>query len=217
MKQKKVPNGFDRFLIVRDGFYEDPEAVRSVARSMEYHEPLSFTGYMTKEVYHQKGIRRRLEQAIGLRITRWDLDPKEGNGIFYGGFAKGGHKEVPGVHYDEPINDVTAVIYLTPGLPPAYGTSLWQHRRTGLSAAPSRADARRLNLPLKKLRDRIEKDSENRERWEEIDRAGYMYNRMVAYPSGVLHSASRHYGSNLETGRIYQTFRVGVDWSTLRK
>jgi hypothetical protein len=39
---------------------------------------------------------------------------------------------------------------------------------------------------------------------------------MVAYPSGMLHSASRHYGSNLRDGRIYQTFRIGVDWSSCR-
>lgn len=213
MTPKKNVHDFARFLIVRDSFYPDPEAVRRVAQSMKYHEPSGITGYMTKEVYHQSGIRRRLERALGVRITRWDTDPKKGNGIFYGGFAQGNHKEVPGVHYDEPVDDITAVIYLTPDLPPAYGTSLWQHKRTGLSVAPSRVDARRLDTSVTRLRDRLERDSGKRDRWDEVDRAGYRYNRMVAYPSGMLHSASRHFGSNLTSGRIYQTFRVGVDWS----
>lgn len=215
MKRRRRPHEFEHFLIVRDNFYADPEAVRRVAQSMEYYEPSGITGYMTKEVYHQRGVRRRLERALGARITRWDEDPEEGNGIFYGGFAGGNHKEVVGVHFDEPIDDVTVVVYLTPGLPAAYGTSLWQHKRTGLTTAPSRADAHRLNTTVTRLRDRLERDSEKREHWEEVNRAGYMYNRMVAYPSGMLHSASRHFGSNLQSGRIYQTFRVGVAWSNL--
>jgi hypothetical protein len=203
---------FSRFLVVRDDFYEDPDAVRARALEMTYRERAGITGYMSDAAYHQRGVRRRLEQALALKITRWDVDPKEGNGIFYCAFARGGRKEVPGVHYDEPVDDVTAVIYLTPGLPLPCGTSLWQHRSTELIAAPTRKDAHRLGINLGKLRDRLERDSEKRDRWLEVDRAGYKYNRMVAYPSGMLHSASRHFGGSLEGGRIYQTFRVGVRW-----
>ena len=62
----------------------------------------------------------------------------------------------------------------------------------------------------------LERDSRYRQRWIEIDRVGYRPNRMVAYPSGVLHSATRHHGASLRRGRLYQTFRIGVDWSTFR-
>jgi len=120
------------------------------------------------------------------------------------------------VHYDDPNDDITVLIYLTPGLAPAYGTSLWQHKSTGLTRAPTQADARRLGMTLTRLRERLERDSENRRRWIEVDRAGHKYNRMVAYASGMLHSASRHFGSSLATGRLYQTFRLGVDWSSCR-
>jgi len=143
------------------------------------------------------------------------LDAEEGNGIFYHGFSRGKRKETPGVHADEPYDDVTVLIYLTPGLPPAFGTSLWQHEGTGLIAAPTQADVCRLGTTLTKLRETFERDSERRERWIEIDRVGYKYNRMLAYPSGMMRSASRHFGSNLRTGRLYQTFRIGIDWSTL--
>jgi hypothetical protein len=67
------------------------------------------------------------------------------------------------------------------------------------------------------LRHVLERDAGRRERWIEIDRIGYRPNRMVAYPSGVLHSATRHYGGSLADGRLYQTFRVGVDWGTFRR
>ena len=53
-------------------------------------------------------------------------------------------------------------------------------------------------------------------RWIETDRIGYQCNRMVAYPSGCLHSATRHFGGGNDHGRLYQTFRVGVDWASFR-
>lgn len=135
---------------------------------------------------------------------------------FYESFSRGRHKEVPSVHFDEPCEDITALVYLTPGLPPNCGTSLWRHKSTELSAAPSRKDARRLNKPLAKLRDVLERDSTDWSKWIELDRAGYEYNRLVAYPSGMLHSASRHFGASLTEGRLYQAFRFGIDWSTCR-
>jgi Family of unknown function (DUF6445) len=206
---------FHRFLLVRDDFYPDPDAVRAIAQGMSYREYPGAVGHMSHSAYLPRGIRRRLERILGIAITRWD-GADEGNGIFYKAFSRGGQKEIPGVHYDEPADDITVVVYLTPGLPPECGTSLWQHRPTGLINAPRRADAVRLGTTLRKLRERLDRESERRDRWVEIDRAGYRYNRMVAYASGMLHSASRHFGSNLRDGRIYQTFRIGVDWSTCR-
>jgi len=205
-----------RFLLVRDDFYSDPEDVRRTALSMPFEPVEGITGYMTSQVYHPAGIKRRLEQVLGVKITRWDDDPEEGNGIFYQAFSSGNQKETPGVHYDEPEDDITVLIYLTPDLPLDCGTSLWQHRGTGLVNAPTRRDARRLKTTLTALRERLERDSEQRQKWIEIDRAGYRFNRMVAYASGMLHSASRHYGANLREGRIYQTYRIGVDWSSCR-
>jgi hypothetical protein len=217
MKKKRWVGGrFARFLLVRDDFYRNPDAVRKIAQSMTYREHADIVGYMTDEVYQPAGMRRRLERILGVRITRWDDDPEGGNGRFYCGFSAGTHKEIPQVHYDEPEDDVTVVIYLTPGLSPEYGTSIWQHKATGIVDAPTRADARRLKTTLTKLRERMVRDSERRDRWIEIDRAGYRYNRMVAYASGMFHSASRHFGADLGGGRIYQTYRFGVAWRSGR-
>jgi hypothetical protein len=205
-----------RFLLVRDNFYDDPNAVRRIAQSMKYRELDGFTGYTSAEVYHPRGVRQRLEKILGVKIARWDEDGGSGNGIFYLAFSGGARKEIPGVHYDEPEDDITVLIYLTPGLPPDCGTSLWRHKATGIVNAPRRTDARRLNTTLTQLRDRLERDSKRKDCWIEIDRAGYGFNRMVAYASGMLHSASRHYGTGIDSGRIFQAFRIGVDWSTSR-
>jgi Family of unknown function (DUF6445) len=205
-----------RFISIRDHFYKDPDAVRHIAQSMKYREYSDLTGHMTEQGYHERGMQRRLEEIIGIRITRWDDNPCNFNGIFYESFSTGPHREVPAVHYDTPCTDITVLVYLTPNLPSDCGTSFWQHKKTKIISEPDRSDALRLKSTLAGLRNRLERDSQKRERWLETDRVGYKYNRMVAFTSGMLHSASRHYGSNLQNGRLFQAFRIGVDWSSCR-
>jgi len=207
---------YPRFLIIKDNFYDDPLKVYQTAVKASYYEPAHVTGYRSRLVYHEKGVKAKLEKILGIKITRWDTDPIEENGVFYQGLSKGKKKELPGVHSDEPYNDITVVIYLTPGLPPDCGTSLWMHKQTGLKNPAMPADARRLAMKLSALKNQLEWESKDRSKWIEIDRAGYGFNRMVAYPSGIFHSATNHYGGNLKNGRIYQTFRIGVDWNTFR-
>jgi hypothetical protein len=207
---------YHRFVLAKDAFYENPTAVYRAAQRAEYYEPEGFTGLRSTTVYHEAGIKQKLQRILGVRITRWDTDPIEENGVFYMGLSSGKRKEVPGVHSDLPWNDMTIVIYLTPGLPVDCGTSLFMHRKTGLTDPPSARDAKRLGKARTQLVDILERDSRLRSRWVEVDRIGYGFNRMVAFPSGVLHSASRHHGASIAGGRLFQTFRVGVDWSSLK-
>lgn len=203
-------------MIVRDNFYEQPKAVYQKAITSDFYQPEHATGYRSRELYHEKGIKQRLEKLIGIKITRWDLDPLEENGVFYQGFSEGNKSELPGVHSDEPYNDMTVLVYLTPNLPFDCGTSFWQHRATGLTDPANSADAKRLKMKLKDLQQQLEKESKQREKWIEIDRVGYRFNRLVVFPSGILHSATRHFGEDNANGRLYQTIRLGVDWSTFK-
>ena len=207
---------YSRFLLVKDNFYADPQLVLSVARNTDYHEPPHATGFRSREIYHEPGVKTKLEKMLGIKINRWDTDPADENGVFYQAFSEGKRREVPGVHSDEPYNDITVLIYLTPGLPFEYGTSMWMHKQTGLTDPATRADARRLKMKFSQLRDQLEKESKKRDRWVEIDRVGNRFNRMIAFPSGALHSATHHFGSDMQNGRIFQTFRIGVDWNTFK-
>ena len=207
---------YPRFLIIKDNFYSNPDKVFAAALQANFYEPEDITGYRSTAVYHEKGIKAKLEKILGIKITRWDINPKEENGVFYQGFSKGKTREIPGVHSDEPFNDITVVVYLTPGLPPDCGTSLWMHKKTGLINPVMPADARRFKMTFHGLQNKLEREGRDRSKWIEIDRAGYQFNRMVAYPSGAFHSATKHYGGSLKNGRIYQTFRIGVDWNSFR-
>ncbi|MBI3133902.1 MAG: hypothetical protein HYZ14_04425 [Bacteroidetes bacterium] len=205
---------YNRFLLVKDNFYDNPAMVISAAKNARFHEPENVTGFRSTCVYHEQGIRQKLEKILGIKINRWDTDPLLENGVFYHGFAKGTKKEVPGVHADYPANDITVLIYLTPDLPYDCGTSLWKHKRTGVTDAVTSRDAKKLGMTLTGLRNELETDAKNRSKWIEVDRVGHVFNRMVAYPSGVFHSATNHFGDSLKNGRIYQTYRIGVDWNT---
>lgn len=207
---------YKKFILVKDDFYDEPDKVYKEALNATYYEPRYYTGFRSKTVYHEPGIKSKLEKILGITISRWDSDPKDENGIFYQGFSKGSRKETPAVHSDNPYNDITVVIYLTPGLPFECGTSLWMHKQTKLCDPPTAKDARLQNLKISALLKQFEKESKIRNKWIETDRIGYRYNRMVAYPSGVLHSATNHYGGTNKNGRLYQTFRIGVDWNTFK-
>ena len=121
---------------------------------------------------------------FGLRLKEALISPQEFPGAFIqefdGAIRAIAHADFPGVHFDEPYDDITALVYLTPGLPADCGTSLWRHKSTALSTAPSSKDAHRLNKSLATLRHLLERDATNGSKWIELDRAGYKYNRLVA-------------------------------------
>lgn len=204
-----------RFIVVVDNFYPNPDAVRQKALSMPYTEPENLTGWRT-QAYQPAGIKGRIEKLFKVRIKYWEEDTAkiEGcNGVFFSAYSKGNYAERVGVHYDTPPSWVMFLIYMTPDAPFEAGTSIWQHRATGLTAMPTARDAERLRMPLKKLFAVLERDLHDKRRWKEIDRIGNVYNRAVMFPGGMLHSASRHFGSNRLNGRLYQSFHFPVEWN----
>lgn len=202
-----------RFLLVVDDFYDDPQAVRKRALAMTYTEPESVVGWRTK-AYQPRGIKERIERKFGVRIPMWETDRDRielCNGVFFTSYAKGDRAERVGIHYDDPLRWVMFLIYLTPNAPFDAGTSLWQHRETGLVKPPTPSDAKRLGRSVAELSAILDRDSKIRSRWIEIDRVGNVFNRAVMFPGGFLHSASRHFGSGLEDGRIYQSFHFPAE------
>jgi hypothetical protein len=201
-----------RFIRVSDNFYPDAAAVRRRALSMSYTEPENLVGWRTR-AYQPRGIRERIESRFSVTIEAWDDDPDNinlCNGVFFTSYAKGDRGETVGIHYDDPLRWVMFLVYLTPDAPYDAGTSLWQHKQTGLVMPPTPADAKRLGSTVEELLQTLESDARKRNRWVEIDRVGNIFNRAVMFPGGFYHSASRHFGSGLQDGRIYQSFHFPV-------
>ena len=178
---------------------------------MKYSEPENVTGWRT-QVWQLRGIRSLIERAFRVRIEYWD-DSKAiegGNGVFFTAFSKGQRAERVKVHFDEPPDWMSLLVYLTPNAPSDCGTSFWKHRETGLTAKPTRRDASRLGLSFEELKSLIERDGWKRKAWIEIDRVGNVYNRAVMFPAGRFHSATHHFGKNLNDGRLYQSFHFPI-------
>jgi hypothetical protein len=203
-----------RFIVVVDDFYPNPDLIRQKALSMSFTEPENLTGWRT-HAYQPGRIKERIEKLFKVHIKYWEKDRSKiesCNGVFFSAYSSGNQAETVGIHYDTPQSWVMFLIYMTPGAPYEAGTSLWQHKATGLAAMPTARDAERLNTPLEKLFTILERDLHDRRRWREIDRIGNVYNRAVMFPGRLLHSASKHFGSNRLNGRLYQSFHFPVEW-----
>lgn len=200
-----------RRLTVVDDFYPDPKEIRATALASEYKEPSAMTGRRSPPCI-ACGTRERIERAIKMKITNWSTRGSYyyTNGVFFISFSKGNQAEPVLVHFDQPATNLTGVVYLTPRAPSDSGTSFWRHRPTGLEAKPNQKDARRLGMTCRALEYRLDEDSDKRELWEEIDRVENSFNRALFFPAGLLHSATRHFGSSLQRGRIYQSFHFEV-------
>jgi hypothetical protein len=202
----------NRTIVVVDDFYPDPDAVRRKAFDLSFSEPENYVGWRTRS-YHPRGVRERIERRFRLRVTDWIDDADDlasGNGVFFTAYSRGRRAETVGVHYDTPLDWLMMIVYLTPDAPFESGTSFWQHRKTGLTAAPGRKDAARLGRTVAELERVLERDSKTPGAWREIDRIGNVYNRAVLFPGGRLHSATRHFGNALSNGRLYQTFHFAA-------
>ena len=179
---------------------------------MSYSEPEELVGLRT-QAYQPRAIQALIERKFRIKIKYWeeDLTAIEAcNGVFLSTFAKGPHAERVGVHFDDPPSWMMLLIYLTPNAPYNAGTSLWQHRRTGLVAKPTKTDALKLGISVTELEARLDYDSWRRKCWIEIDRVGNKYNRAVIFPGGLLHSATSHFGNNRHNGRLYQSFHFPI-------
>ncbi|MGB7923392.1 MAG: DUF6445 family protein [Pyrinomonadaceae bacterium] len=202
-----------RFIQVVDDFYPDPDRIRQSASEMPYSEPETLVGWRT-QAYQPRGVRRLIERKFRVGIKYWENDRTAieiCNGVFFSAFSGGRRAETVGVHFDNPPDWVMLLVYLTPGALYDTGTSLWQHRATGLIAKPTRRDAERLGTSVEELRALLARDGKTPRRWIEIDRVGNVYNRAVMFPGGMLHSATKHFGSNRSNGRLYQSFHFPVD------
>ncbi|MEK6286358.1 MAG: DUF6445 family protein [Acidobacteriota bacterium] len=195
-----------RLIHVVDDFYPNPGRVRRSALETPFVEHKEL-GMWATQSYHPKGVRALLEKQFRICISKWDQISDPFNGAFYSAFSKGTRAEPVRIHYDHPASWFVVIIYMTPDAPYDAGTSLWQHRETGLIAGPTEKDAERLGISVKTLDALIQRDCAKPYRWREVDRIGNIYNRAVMFPGKMLHSATRHFGSNPSNGRIYQGFQ----------
>lgn len=198
--QFKLTERKDKRLFVVDNFYTDPHAVREFALQQTYFPGEGAVGHRTRKQFLFDGLRESFESIIGSKIVDHTNDGfgwnDEGiNGRFQ--YCPAGTPSV--FHCDS--QKWAAVIYLTPDAPPESGTSFFRHKETKI-LHNSQIDWES-GEGLKVFNQHTFLDSTP---YETIDTIGNVFNRLVIFDGGLIHSGINYFGWDIKTSRLFHVF-----------
>lgn len=177
-----------RRMFIIDDFYANPDEVRHYALTqVEYEQDLRwYKGFRSKTVYRPKGLKESFEHIIGQKIIDFESCY---NGVFQ--LMMSSDPQV--YHYDS--QRWAAMIYLTPNAPLESGTRLHRSKNnfTRHRDQPESDDAFR-------------GDFYDSTKFDIVDAAGNIYNRLVIMDAGCFHSAGPYFGNTMESGRLTHLF-----------
>ena len=175
-----------------DNFYQDPDAIRKFALEQEYDQGgigRYYIGNRTQKQFLFPGLKEEFEYIMNRRIEKWEEHGM--NGRFQ--TCKEGE---PLVYHCDPQR-WAGMLYLTPNAPYQSGTSTHALKGT---------DVRHLSHP--DIQKCFRPGSQNLDRtiFEPVDTFGNVYNRLVIFNAGYLHSATDYFGYNDQNCRLWQMF-----------
>jgi hypothetical protein len=197
--QFKIKGNKDKRFFVVDNFYEDPYAVREFALQQIYYPGEGAVGHRTRKQFLFDGLRESFEEIIDAKI------PDRDNG--YGWFDEGINGRfqycpagTPSVfHCDS--QKWAAVIYLTPDAPPQSGTSFYRHKETKIfHNSQIDWDA---GQGTKVFNQHTFVDSTP---YEMVDTVGNVFNRLVLFDGGLIHSGINYFGWDISSSRLFHIF-----------
>jgi glycosyltransferase involved in cell wall biosynthesis len=176
-------------LWIVDDFYADPHAVREFALQQEFKPNLNYyKGSRSNQQYIVPGTKEAFEKIIGKKITNWT----ETHGMC-GRFQYCTAEDALVYHCDG--QTLAGMIYLTPDAPYSCGTSLYAHKDTKLR---NENDFGNTNV--------FEGGYYDKSKFELVDTAGNVFNRLVLFDAKCIHSANEYFGTNLTNSRLFHLF-----------
>jgi hypothetical protein len=196
----RINNNYNKRFFAVDNFYEDPYAVRDFALNQVYFEGEGAVGSRTRKQFLFEGVKERFESIMGLKI----LDHTENGHGWKDGGINGRFQTctagTPLVHHCD-SQKWAGMIYLTPNAPQQCGTTFFKHRETGIYHNSQinweNGDGIRV-FNQKTFLDRTP--------YEVMDSLGNVFNRLVIFDGGLIHSASEYFGWDLESSRLFHMF-----------
>jgi predicted O-methyltransferase YrrM len=176
-------------LWIVDDFYDDPHAVRDFALQQEFEKNLDYyKGNRSKNQFIVPGTKEAFEKIIGKKITNWT----ETHGMC-GRFQYCTAQDDLVYHCDG--QTLAGMVYLTPDAPVSCGTSLFAHKKTGMR---NENDFGNINV--------FEGGYYDRTKFELVDTAGNVFNRLVLFDAKCIHSANEYFGTDLTNSRLFHLF-----------
>ena len=177
-------------LWIVDDFYENPYDVREFALQQEFEENLDYyKGSRSRNQYIIPGTKEAFEKIIGRKITNWT----ETHGMC-GRFQYCTAEDSLVYHCDG--QTLAGMVYLTPDAPFSCGTSLFAHKRTGLRNENDFGDVNVFG----------ETGYYDRTKFELVDTAGNVFNRLVIFDAKCIHSANEYFGTDITNSRLFHLF-----------
>lgn len=177
-------------LWIVDDFYADPHSVREFALNQEFEPNLNYyKGSRTREQFIIPGTKEAFEKIMGRKITNWT----ETHGMC-GRFQYCTAEDALVYHCDG--QTFAGMVYLTPDAPYSCGTSLFAHKRTGLRNENDFGDVNVFG----------ETGFYDRTKFELVDTAGNVFNRLVLFDAKCIHSANEYFGTDLTSSRLFHLF-----------
>jgi glycosyltransferase involved in cell wall biosynthesis len=176
-------------LFVVNNFYSNPDVIRNYALSQQFKSDIRwYKGLRTTRTYRPESLKHTFEDIIGERITRWDYDM---NGVFQ--ITTSNDFQV--YHHD--TQKWAAMIYLTPNAPLESGTRLHSSKINGASHV---RDGQEL------IDEAFSFGFYDSSKFNIVDSAGNLYNRLVIMDAMHIHSAGPYFGNTPENGRLTHLF-----------
>lgn len=177
-------------VMIIDNFYEDPYSIREFALKQKFDIVGNYPGKRTIS-FANDNHKAQFEKILNKKITNFNKEEKSYNGCF-----QWCSEQTPTwTHRD--ANSWSALAYLSPSPSVGSGTTTYQHKETKLFKSSNSEEEKLLN-----------NDANNLEKWEECDKIGNKFNRLVLFCGKNNHRASNYDGfsSELEKARLFQIF-----------
>ena len=186
-------------LIVIDNFYKNPHETRKYILTQEFSVRGNYPGQRTVSyaTQHLKDIIQEYVMPFGGKITDFPIpDEKSNANIYNGSFQYTTSRDRSWVHIDS-YNNWGGVLYMTPNAPLSSGTAFYKFN-----------DGSECQRDQDILENKTDTDtySQDMTKWQLVDRAGNVFNRLILFNSKRFHMSMDYFGDSKENGRLFQVF-----------
>jgi hypothetical protein len=161
----------------------------------------NFPGQRTRSFANAeiKNIIQEYILPFGGQITSFPMPDETNmndNNIYNGAFQYTTMHDSSWIHVDG-YNNWAGVLYMTPDAPLNSGTAFYRFK-DGTSYET--------DTEIMKNIEEINMCGEDLSKWEEVDRVGNIFNRLILFNSKRYHMSLNYFGNSKEDGRLFQVF-----------
>jgi hypothetical protein len=188
-------------LIIIDNFYNNAIDTRNYILTQEFSVRGNYPGQRTISYANKylQAIIQKYVEPFGGKITDFPIPKEDGTDagkIYNGSFQYTTSRDRSWIHIDG-FNNWAGVIYMTPNAPLRSGTAFYK-LYDGTTC--------KQDMEILDNKKDIDRCSQDLTKWEEVDKIGNVFNRLILFNSNRFHMSTDYFGDTKENGRLFQVF-----------